>query len=215
MTDILQLPIHIQIALAGGYLGYVTAYSGLRSSHTSQDAVLLTLVFGTLPALAWPFLTDRVGDRDLAQIMAGLLALALAVLVGAIWRWRGWSLWYRMLIRLGVHVDDGLSTAWESLIHHPGMHVTQIMVRTTDGTELFCRDVLKHATAQGTFSALDKFSPLLGNDGSVVMLVDEEETAKGKKTERECQFSDEWGVRLTYISPNMIDRVEMRVRDTT
>ena len=162
MTDILQLPIHIQIALAGGYMGYVTAYSGLRSGHSTRDAVLLTLVFGTVPALTWPFLAGRIGDSELLQIVVGGVALALAVLAGAIWRWRGRSWWYRILNRLGIHVDDGLFNAWESLSQYPGMHVTQLMVRTTDGTELFCRDVLKHATARSTFSALDKFLPLAG-----------------------------------------------------
>ena len=196
-------------------MGYVTAYSGLRSGHTSRDAVLLTLVFGTVPALTWAFLTGRIGDGDFLQVVVGGMALALAVLAGVIWRWRGRALWYLILNRLGIHVDDGLFNAWESLSQHPGMHVTQIMVRTKDGTELFCRDVLKHATARSAFSALAKFSPLLGNDGSIVMLVDEEETVEGKTTERTSPVSEEWGARLTYISSETIDRVEMRVRDAT
>ncbi len=213
MPDILQLPIHIQIALAGGYMGYVTAYAGLRSGHTTQDMVLLTLVFSALPALAWPFLSDQSGDRELLQAAAGFAALATPVLAGVLWRRSGRSAWYGLLNRLGVHVDDGLSSGWESLIQHPGMNITQLMVRTTDGTELFCQDVPRHASAQAAFSALDKFSPLFGTDGSVVMLVDTEETAEGDETERTLPIDDAWGVRLTYIPPDSIERVEMRVRD--
>ena len=47
------------------------------------------------------------------------------------------------------------------------------------------------------------------------MLVDEEETVGGEKTERTSPISEEWGARLTYISSETIDRVEMRVRDAT
>ena len=213
MTEFLQLPIHIQIALAGGYMGYTTAYAGLRSGHTTQDVVLLTLVFGTLSAIVWPLLSDWTGDRDYLQVVAVAVALVQPVLAGALWRRAGRSSWYSLLNRLGVHVEDGLSSGWASLIQHPGMNVTQITVRTTDGTELFCQDVPKHAKAQGAFSALEKFSPLFGNDGSVVMPVDTEETAAGDEIRRTSPVDDAWGARLTYIPPDRIVRVEMRVRD--
>ena len=215
MSEMLQLPIHIQIAVAGGYMGYVTAYAGLRSGHTMRDTLLLTLVFGALPALAWPFLSDWSGDRHHLRIAAGLVSLALPVLAGALWRRRGRAFWYNLLNRLGVHVEDGLSSGWDSLTQHPGLRVMQITVRTTDGTELFCESVPNHVNSECAFSSLDKFCPLFGNDGSVVMVVDEEDTATGEKSQRTDQVNSEWGARLTYIPAHMIERVELRVCDAT
>ncbi|WP_420585825.1 hypothetical protein [Ruegeria sp.] len=214
MNEIVQLPIHLQIALAGGYMGYITAYSGLRAGHTARDAILLTLAFGVIPALAWPMLSTAFGRTGgLLQIGAAALALLLPILAGALWRRHGRTWWYDLLHRLKIHVDDGLCTGWEALIQQRDMEVTQIMVRTTDGTELFCRDAPAHTRAKGAFDAIGSFSPLLGTEGSVVMVVDEEAAPNGGDTERTAPVDDEWGARLTYIPADRIALVEMRVRD--
>jgi len=176
MTDILLLPVQLQIALAGGYMGYVTAYTGLRSGHKAWDALLLTLVFGAIPALAWPALLDLLGlDGNLWFWVVGLGALLVSVLLGAFWRAWGRKLWYHLLHILGLHKDDGLATAWESLSQNPDTIVTQIMVRTTDGTELFCENALAHieqAEKCGQKAVAEEFNPRLGTDGAITMIVD-------------------------------------------
>ena len=218
MTDILGMPIHLQVALAGGYMGYITAYSGLRSGHTARDALLLILVFGVFSAIAYPVLIlnfAQFGDGRLAllQGVAAVLALICPVIAGALWRWRVRSWWYDLLHKLGVHVDDGLGTAWESLIQHPKTNVTQVMVRMTNGTELFCEDALRHAGSKSSWTGLAEFSPKLGSDGSVIMPVDTEEASIGGETARTSLLDNEWGCRLTYIPASQIDCIELRVRD--
>ncbi len=117
---------------------------------------------------------------------------------------------------MGVHKDDGLATGWEALSQDPTIQVTQIMVRTSGGTELFCEKAMDYAkSSRNVWSRLGDFSPMLGTDGSVIMLVDTEETSSGGEITKSGQIDDEagWGCRLTYIPANQIDYVELRVRD--
>ncbi len=80
MDHILQLPVHVQVALAGGYMGYTTAYSGIKSRHSARDALLLTLVFGlfsSLPYLALMsvFQVSSDGVVTLFSVLAAVLAV--------------------------------------------------------------------------------------------------------------------------------------------
>ncbi len=171
-TEIIALPLHLQIAAAGGFLAYITAYSGFRQGHTTLDSTLTILVFGVFSALPFLVIAEELeqvlpNHQWQARAAAALPALLIAVLAGALWRKWGRSAWYWIVHGLGVHRDDGLGTGWESLIQTPGMNVTQIMVRTTDGTELFCRDAIDYQNQP-------ECGLKLGSDGSVMMVVDAE-----------------------------------------
>lgn len=116
---------------------------------------------------------------------------------------------------LGIHVDDGLGTAWEALIQYPDTRVTQIMVRLKDGTDLFCKDALRYAqTDKPPWAGLADFCPKFGTDGAVVMVVEEEEEQNGDAPlERTAMVDDHFGCRMTYIPADQIERVEMRLKD--
>ena len=211
MSDILYL----QIALAGGYMGYLTAYSGLRAGHRAQDAVFMTLAFGLVSALAWQPLSAALGGPVLGgpwAIAAAPAAVVLPVLFGALWRRGGRTVWYEILGRCAIHADDGLATAWQSLTQHPQMQVTQIMVRDRDGTEYVCTDAVRRARERSPFGAIDRFSPMFGTDGAIVMVADRITGPDGEPGAGE-PVDDEWGANLTYIPADRIARVEMRVRD--
>ena len=48
-----ELSLSLQVALASGYLAYITAYAGLRRGHATQDAVFISLVFSVIALLSF------------------------------------------------------------------------------------------------------------------------------------------------------------------
>ncbi|WP_298618722.1 hypothetical protein [uncultured Zoogloea sp.] len=193
--DLLNLPLEIQVALGGGYLAYVLAYSGLRRGHGATDTAMISLAFGLIGVLVF----RSMPGGDWARVAGGLLAMLVAA---AVWRARVRALIARATAGFGVHADDGLISGWDSLIQEPGLQVTQARVVLTDGTDLFCADTGKYS--DGPHRGL-----VLGGDGSVTMVVETEERAGGEETPR-GDIRTDWGTRVTYVPADRIQRVELR-----
>lgn len=203
--SLMQLPLEVQLALAGGYLGYCAAYAGLRRGHSGTDTAMISLAFG-LAAVATFRLLGCLPDRFVwVQLCAGV---TVAVIIGALWRKWGRDLVFHALKAAGVHQDDGLVSAWDGLIQQPGLSVTQLRVVTRDGRDLWCSDA-------GSYQAAPGKGMIIGVDGAIMMVVEEESILGESGVERPDVSSDSWGVRLTYIPADNIARVEMRCASTS
>jgi len=218
MQDLFELPLRLQVILVGGYLGYSVAYAGLPSSRKPYDAAFLTLAFGVIAALTYEIASRCLATLNLDGIVsvggATLVALLVTWFAGAIWRRKARTWYYDFVHHRGIHLDDGLDTAWEALSQRSGIEFTQIMVRTTEGTELFCEDVMRRIEEAGEEEELAReFVPKLGLDGSITMIVDTEARAGENEVRRQQARADGgWGCRLTYIPANKIEYVELRAR---
>lgn len=198
MTTFFDMQLSLQVALGGGYLAYVIAYAGLRRDHGANDAVFITLAFGVLGALSMAVLLPRVGP-----VWAAAVSLLASILAGAFWRWRARSWAYALLRRAGIHGDDGIADGWTALIQERGLAVTQVAVYLKDGRELFCSQL-------GPYTTGPKRGLELGSDGSVTMVVEEEE-AEGQREPRTHIIDPVYGTRLTHVPADQIARIELRV----
>lgn len=197
MSTLATLPIALQLGLGLGYLCYLVAYAGERRGHSSQDATFLSLAFG-VPALV-P-LSAGAGPL-VANLLAGtFLAFGLAIL------WRGWgrSRWRRFIAWIGLTRDDGLLHCWDGILNRPDLRSSQISVHTADGRILCLND--RHRYAAAPFEGL-----YLGSDGGILMVVEEEELPDGTVETRTGISDTDWGTRLTYIPPDQIRRVNIRM----
>ncbi|OQC18920.1 MAG: hypothetical protein BWX69_03138 [Planctomycetes bacterium ADurb.Bin069] len=195
----MKLPLEIQLALGGGYLGYCVAYAGLRRGHSSTDAAMISLVFGLFAVGAFRVLSWLPFWLVWVQLAAGV---ALAVAAGAAWRKWGPRAVGKLQERWDIHQDDGLRYAWDSLVQEQGLKVSQVRVLTRDGADLFCQNRSAYEDAAGT-------GLILGGDGGIVMVVDTEER-DGREELRSNVVDRFYGTRLTYIPPESIARVELR-----
>ncbi|MGR3495402.1 hypothetical protein [Citreimonas sp.] len=195
--DFWQLPLGIQAALGFGYLAYITAYTGMRRAHSAQDAIFISLAFGSVS-----FLTFAVFEH-LGGPSALLLSLAAALATACLWRGVARNLWQRLILAVRVHRDDGLFHGWDAVVQTKG-EVGQVSVHTKDGRVLYLNDRKQYRTApwQGLY---------LGGDGSVTMIVEEEELPDGSTETRSGILHDE-GARMTYIPASEVARVNIRIR---
>ncbi|WP_421998148.1 hypothetical protein [Roseovarius confluentis] len=191
-----NLPLELQTALAGGYLAYWIAYTGLDRNPRAIEVAFRTFAFG-LPAVA----AFRMA-LEISPAVAVAAGIASAITCAALWRVVGRSLTLWALEKLGVLGDDGLDNAWTALIQQRKLTVGQLSVHTKDGRVLYQNG---HEYPEAHLGGM-----YFGQDGSIVMVVEEEELHDGTEEKREGITDPNWGTRVTYIPADQIARVNMR-----
>jgi hypothetical protein len=197
MIDFVNLGTAVQVSLGAGYLAYCTAYAGFRRHHQTRDTIFISLVFA---AIASAVISQA---QTLGVVPAYSLSVLAALVSAAVWRWFGRELWHRTMHVSKVHREDGVETTWENLIQTKKI-VDQISVHLSDGRVLYLNDRPKYVGTpwDGLY---------LGGDGSVLMVVEEEELPDGTEEKRQGICSD-WGTRLTYLPASQITRVNIRLK---
>lgn len=203
-VDYFQWPIWVQVALGGGYLGYLVAYLGIRAHHKQADIAFLTMAFGLIATLAFGVCEPVIG-----YVLASIAAVLASVMAGVFWRVLG-RRGVRGAMRFGriSFVDDDHS-AWETVFADTNHDVSQVRVDMDDGTQLFCEDLSKFANAA--------IRPVIvGNDGSVAMYVTHVyrrgQNGDEIETPRSDVISRDWGDRMTLIPASRIKALELRFK---
>lgn len=194
----LELPIYLQATLGGGYLAYAIAYNGKRDKERTSD-VLLGSVLMSLPCLiVWLGL-----DAWQLPVWAIVLeVVAVALLIGILWRKWGMSAWYRLMHSARVSNSDDRSDVWHTITQAMDIAPTQLMVVLNSGTEYFCDDTQKFIDAPVSQYLTDKA-------GSVAMYVTHWRSADGDFVATESVQHGS-GCLLTYIPASQIKLVEFR-----
>jgi hypothetical protein len=201
LSDALQnLSWQVQLTLAGGYLAYVIAYTGIRSHHTPIDTAFLSFVFG-LPVAATLWACQALNK----VIFVSLLAVVMGCLIALIWR-----KYVRSVVRATLHrwdiswsTDDPTTIA--TLSDNAKFGMTAFAVQLKDETWLECKN--PHEFEGAPFNPV-----IIGKDGSVALYVTHKEL-KGQPEEAIPSVRDEqFGDKITYIPASEIRQIVIRHR---
>jgi hypothetical protein len=202
MEEYLSLPWQTQLVVVAGYFGYIIAYSGRRSNHEAIDVAAITLCFGSV-ALFVLSLSDKIEAKIYilpAQTVA-VLAIISSIAAGAVWRafLRHWT--HEVIRKISRSDEDGLQTAWESIIQKQDLRYTQLVVTLTNGREL-------ESYPLANFNTWPNGPCVLGGDGGVGMYVTTiEENGQIRATNA---LKNEDGMRMTYIPPDQIQEIDFK-----
>lgn len=204
---LLNLPLHIQLALGSGYLAYLVAYAGIRQHHTPSEVIFRSIAFGMAATaiMLWAPEAPTIFDAWKHPFWRPLIALVATVAIGAFWRWRGMR-WSRTALRkLNVSWTDDIPTAWLSITAtETDVSPTQIVVDLDNGRTLMCDDTRPFTGAP--------FAPCVyGLDGSIAFYVTAERPVNGEWIERTEIRHDIEGDMLTYVPASAIKRVQLRL----
>lgn len=193
-----ELSLSVQVALASGYLAYITAYAGLRRGHATQDAIFISLVFSVVALLCFELFP--ITQAYLRAAAASVMAL----LCGVFWRKAGRPSWLWLMRKTGVHREDGVHAPWDVVVQ-TDRKVGQLSVHLKNGRVLYLNDRRNFLNSpwEGLY---------LGGDGSIVMAVEMEELPDGSEEIRQAVLDDTWGTRLTFIPASEIARVNIRMK---
>lgn len=197
MIDFINLGTTVQVSLAAGYMAYCTAYAGFRRHHQTRDTIFITLVFA---AIASAVISQT---QTLGTVTAYVISVLTVLISAALWRWFGKKLWQKLMRFSKVHREDGVETTWENLVQTDKI-VDQISVHLSNERILYLNNRPQYVGTpwDGLY---------LGGDGSVLMIVEEEELPDGTE-EKRTGVRSEWGTRLTYLPASEITRVNIRLK---
>lgn len=197
MSELLQLPLTVQLMLVGGYFGYAIATIGRGLRHRADETILQVLAFGACGILA----TDAyVSFCPAAPGWTQTLALPLlAMLAGVAWRVKGyrWASW--TMGALGVYRDDHEASVWHSIGQAPAKW-TFAFLHLKDGSVL-----------EAEFHDQPPFprplADLMMNEDGIALYVTAVHRANGKRIAK-----PDWpeaGAMISYVPRTEIVRLEM------
>ena len=161
MDNLVALSIDLQATLVGGYLAYKITTVGRSVGDRTEDVVLKVLAFGLvgkLLVLATRWLGDQLTagptpDQSWAENNYWI-AIVLAVVAGALWRWKGSDFVSCVMERLDVYRDDHENSALQSLANGNAIW-NDVQIQLADGSTLeseFARLPAKLPTARFMFN---------------------------------------------------------------
>jgi hypothetical protein len=207
--EFFSAPLALQLALGGGYLGYLAAYAGIRAHHRQIDIAFLTVAFGIAATTCFGVVRPMIGDTAGGDTAGIAISLLFVVLVGLAWRGVG-----RRFIRSVLHCchlsyaddDPSVMTAVFADTKH---QVSQVMVALDDGRELRCEDVSKFRDA-----AIAPF--IYGGDGSIALYVTHASRPQSDGSQQEQaqeQVRDpNWGDNLTIVPAGRVRHMDIRFK---
>lgn len=207
LKELIELPWQLQLVIVGGYLGYVVAYSGRRSSHQTSDFVSIALCFGALALIAFQ-VSERLIDGQVVMkpVISAGAAIVAAVLSAVVWRRWIRELALKLIQWASSSREDGYTTCWETIIQTQNLSYSQLNVTLLDGT-------IYESYPLGEFNKLPNGPCVLGGDGSVAMYVTHITSPNGERREANKLSTDE-GHRITYIPAAQIHDLDMRRSET-
>lgn len=198
-SEFFGMALAVQVALGAGYLGYATAYAGFRKDHRSEDAVFISLAFGAIA-----YVSFGLAEAMLGPVGAAVAGFCVSLLAAILWRIAGRDAWLKVMGAAGVHREDGVHSAWAKIVQS-GRQVGQVSVHLKSGRVLYLNDRRKYHDLP--FDGL-----YLGGDGSVAMVVEEEELPDETNEARDGIADPDWGLRITYVPAGEIGRVDIRLK---
>ncbi len=203
---LIGLPFAAQLALGGGYVGYLVACGHMRARHSAIDVALLSLAFGLVAVgvdRALAGVAPRLGAS--AWVMGYLgpaIAVVATVAAAALWKRAGVFWWRRLARALRVSFDDGETTLWSTLVAETRFDFTQVTVRTRSGRVLHSQEL--HDFADQPFGPC-----IFGADGAIGLYVTEVTTADG--TAHPVAPVEANGARLTIVPADEVAELDIRL----
>lgn len=213
MNDLIELGWRSQVLFIGGYLAYAIAYSGRRDHHRPTDTIGILLCFGGVGLLSIGLIEQFFFPNDIGpktpdethtpnNYALGVASVATSLLAAIIWRGflNDWVLW--LLSHFSKSDEDGLPTAWATIIQKQGLQYAQLVVTLRSGTTY-------ESYPLGEFNSLPNGPCVLGSDGAIGMYVTAITEVEGV-ARKVANLADDDGHRITYIPASEISEVDLR-----
>lgn len=195
LQHLVDLPIHVLMALSLGYIGYKAFSIGYDSHHKTYDTVFLILVF-SLPTFVVRDIWSEFGT-----IILGLIALPLTVILALVARWALPSL-QEIPKKLKLTTENFRPTTWHAIVYDKRNSFSIVAVQLIDGSWL--ESDLRKLPEKLPHYPCD-FDP----DGNVALYVTEVTDPTG--VVREIPSNEVWetdaGAGITFIPKSQITRV--------
>lgn len=208
MESLLQLSWQSQVVVVGGYFSYALAYAGRRAGHKAMDTLAITLCFGGVGLYSMHLTSAIISSYQLClndnvlPLLLSVIGIVMPLFVAVCWRGFMRERMVAFARKLSGSIEDGLGTAWSSIIQNERAPYSQLIVTLKDGT-------MYESSPLHQFKKMPNGPCVLGEDGAVGMYVTDITTEWGS-TRSAQELDGEGGIRMTYIPASQIKEIDIR-----
>lgn len=196
--------------LAPGYLAFRIYMIDSDWNSTRQiDTIYGSLIFSFF----------GYGGYRLVEHCAGLqtkdwffpLVLVFSIVAGLMWRYFGHSAMHKLLYKIGITNEDNKGNVWQKIFNDPRLYVTQITAYLKNGEAIQCDDTAHFDTQELRKRGI--FPYYTHRDGQISFIPNLRKAASSNRWTRisDVEAESDWGIRMVYISPEELQRLELRI----
>ena len=139
------------------------------------------------------------------------LVLVFSIAAGLIWRHFGHPAIHKLLYFIGITNEDNKGNVWQKIFNDPRIYVTQITAYLKNGEAIQCDDTAHFDTPERRQKGI--FPYYTHRDGQISFIPNLRKEANSNCwTEiSDVEVDSDWGVRMVYITPEQLQRLELRI----
>lgn len=118
---------------------------------------------------------------------------------------------HKVLQFIGITNEDNKGNVWQKIFNDPKLYVTQITAYMKNGDAIQCDDTAQFDTPELRKKGI--FPYYTHRDGQISFIPNLRKGATSKSWTRisDVEAGSDWGVRMVYITPEEIQRLELRI----
>jgi hypothetical protein len=212
-VDISQETIRLLVFLAPGFLAFRVYMIDADWSGVRQlDIIYGSLVFSALSYACFLLIAWGTGFSGMLSFIG--ITFGAAIILSLLWKRFGHPKFHVLLKKLGMTNEDNQGDVWQKIFNDPRIYVTQITaylkngeVIMCDGTASFDRPELR---AKGIFPYYSH------RDGQLCFVPNQRKRSAEAdwKPVEDVEADANWGLRMVYVAPSELQRLELRITPT-
>ena len=204
-----QETVRLFISLAPGYLAYcVYKLDADWRDLRQMDVIYGSLIFSVLSYGCAEGIEYALGRQD--SWLFALLTFGTAFLIAFAYRSliEPWT--YSILRRLGATNQDSRGNVWQKLFNDPQIYVTQIHAYLKSGEAIGCDDTSYFDRPDLRKRGIFPYYSHL--DGQLCFVPTRRKHSDGEWEDViDVEAGAEWGLRMIYVNPRELERLELRL----
>ncbi len=202
--------IWILAFLAPGFLAFRTYMIDADWRSIRQtDVVYGSLIFSALGYACYLLVSLKFDNLRLLSFIG--ISFASSIVIAIVWRRFGHPYFHAILKWLQITNEDNRGDVWQKIFNDPGIYVTQITAYLKNGEAVQCDDTASFDTPELRKKGI--FPYYTHNDRQICFVLTRRKSSAQAawKDIDDIQSSERWGIRLVYINPDELQRLEIRV----
>jgi hypothetical protein len=208
--DLSQETIGLLVFLAPGFLAFrIYMIDGDWGGVRQLDIIYGSLVFSAL-SYACFLLFDRVtGYSSMLSFVAVTFGAAIAL--SLLWKRFGHPKFHALLKSLGMTNEDNQGDVWQKIFNDPRIYVTQITAYLKNGEAIMCDGTAEFDRPE--LRAKGVFPYYSHREGQLCFVPNQRKRSSEAEWEpiEDVEADANWGLRMVYVAPSELQRLEVRV----
>jgi hypothetical protein len=179
------------------------------SAIRQLDLVYGSLIFSALGYLSYAGFLAVTGATHVAWFV--VVSFTSAIVFALAWKRYGHNALHALLNKLKLTNEDNRGDVWQKIFNDPQLYVTQLTAYLKNGEVIQCDDTAAYDRQDLREKGI--FPYYSHRDGQIYFVPTHRKRTPNSQWEsvKDVEAADDWGIRLVYVTPAELQRLELRV----